>query len=64
MVKEIDLCNSLEKVVTGLKENFGDEFNEAFGDVWNIWIDKAEAQVYDKIKMVPKGQGVAAYVLL
>ncbi len=31
------------------------------GDVWNILIDKAEMEAYDKIKMVPKGQGVEAY---
>ena len=44
------------------------------GDIWNILIDKAEAEAYDKIKMVPKGQdnikmvpkgqGVAAYGVL
>ena len=27
-------------------------------------IDKAEAEAYDKIKMVPKGQGVVAYGVL
>ena len=31
------------------------------GDVWEILIDKADMGAYDKIKMVPKGQGVIAY---
>ncbi len=34
------------------------------GDVWDILIDKAEAEAYDKTKMVPKGQGVVAYGVL
>ena len=34
------------------------------GDIWKILIDKAEAEAYDKIKMVPKGQGVVAYGVL
>ncbi len=34
------------------------------GDVLNILIDKAEMEAYDKIKMVPKGQGVVAYGFL
>ncbi len=54
----------LDKGVTGLREEFGDEFNKASGDAWNISIDKAEAETYDKITMVPEGQGVAAYGVL
>ncbi len=34
------------------------------GEVWNILIDKAEMEAYDKIKMVPKGQGVVANEVL
>ncbi len=59
MVKEIDLGKELEKVVTTLRDEFED-FSKVSGDVWNILIDKAEAAAYDKIKMVPKGQGLVA----
>ncbi len=30
----------------------------------NILIDKAEMEAYDKIKMVPKGQGIFAHGVL
>ena len=63
MVKEIDLGKELEKVVTTLKDEH-EEFGKVSGDVWNVLIDKAEAEAYDKIKMVPKGQGVIAYGVL
>ena len=33
-------------------------------DIWNILIDKAETEAYNKIKMAPKGQGVVAYGVL
>ena len=64
LVKEIDLGKEMEKVVTGMRGEFGDEFDKVSGDIWNILIDKAEAEAYDKIKMVPKGQGVVAYGVL
>ena len=64
LVKEIDLGREMEKVVTGLKGEYGDEFDKVSGDVWNILIDKAEMEAYDKIKMVPKSQGVVAYGVL
>ncbi len=31
------------------------------GDAWDIFIDKAEMEAHDKIKVVPKGEGVFAY---
>ena len=61
LVREIDLGKEMEKVVTGLRADYGDEFEKASGDVWNILIDKAEMEAYDNIQMVPKGQGVVAY---
>ncbi len=64
LVKEIDQGREFDKVVAGLREEFGDVFNKVSGDVWNFLIDKAEAEAYDEIKMVPKGQGVSAYVVL
>ncbi len=45
----------MEKVVTGLRGEYGDEFDKVSGDVWNILIDKAEMEPYDKIKIAPKG---------
>ncbi len=50
--------------MTGLTGECGDEFDKVSGYVWNILIDKAEAEAYDKIKLVPKGQGVVAYGVL
>ena len=64
MVKEIDLGKDLEKVVTMLKGEYGKVFTNVSGDIWNVLLDKAEAEAYDKIKMVPKGQGVVAYGVL
>ena len=63
MVKEIDLGKDLEKVVTTLQGEY-EEFAKVSGDVWNVLVDKTEAEAYDKIKMVPKGQGVVAYGVL
>jgi hypothetical protein len=34
------------------------------GDVWNILLDKAENEAYDKIKMVHKCEGITAYGVL
>ena len=64
LVKEIDLSREMEKIVTGLRTEYGEEFERASGDVWNILIDKAEMEAYDKIKMVPKGEGVIAYGIM
>ncbi len=54
LVKEIDLGKRLEKDVTGPREEFGDMFNKVVGDAWNLLIDKAEAEAYDKIQFVLK----------
>ncbi len=47
--------------MTELRADYGDEFEKVVGDVRNTLIDKAEMEAYDEIKMVSKGQGVAAY---
>ncbi len=60
LVQEIDLGKEMEKVVTGLRGDYGDELEKVSGDVWNILIDKAEMEAYDNIQMVPKEQGVVA----
>jgi hypothetical protein len=54
----------MDKVVTGIRREYGNEFDKVSGDVWNILIGEAEAEAYDKIKMVPKGQGAIAHGLL
>ncbi len=63
-MKDIDLGREMEKVVAGRRGEYGDEFDKVSGDIWNILIDKAEAEAHDKIQMVPKGQGVVAYGVL
>ncbi len=63
MVKEIDLGKELGKVVATLKDEY-EEFEKVSVDVWNVLIDKAKAEAYDKIKMVPKRQGVVTYGVL
>ncbi len=47
--------------MTGLKVEYGDEFDKVSGDVRNILIDRAEMEAYDKFKMVPKGRQAVAY---
>ncbi len=32
--------------------------------MWNILLDKAENESYDRIKLIPKGHGVVAYGVL
>ncbi len=64
MVKDIDFGKDLEKVVTTVKGEYGDELAKVSGDICNVLVDEAEAESYDKIKMVPKGQGVVAYGVL
>ncbi len=51
----------LDKVVENLRSAYGEEFRRASGDVWNILLDKAETEAYEKIKMIPRGLGVVAY---
>ncbi len=46
-MNEIDLGKELEKVVTGLKDEFGYEFANVSGEVWKILIDKSKMEAYD-----------------
>ena len=61
LVKETDLGKELKKIAEQLRITYGGEFARISRDVWNILMDKAENEAYDKIKMIPKGQGVVAY---
>ncbi len=60
-VKEIDPGREREKVVTGPRADYGDEFERASGDVWSTLIDKAEMEACDKIRMVPKLRGLVPH---
>ncbi len=42
--------------MTGLRSDCGDDFEKSSENVWNILIDKAETEAYDKIKMVLEGE--------
>ncbi len=64
LVKEIDLGKQMDKVVTGLRGEYRDEFDKVSGDVLNILIDSAEMETYHKIKMATKSQGVVAFGVL
>ncbi len=55
LVKETDVGKELDKVVENLRITYGEEFKRVSGDVWNILLDKAENEAYDKIKMVHRG---------
>ncbi len=61
LIREIGLGKDMEKVATGLRHDFGEELEKASGDVWSTLIGKAEVEAYDKIKIVPQGQGVVAH---
>jgi hypothetical protein len=61
LVTETDLGQELGKVVENLRSNHGEEFRRVSGDVWNVLMDKAENEAYDKINMVP---GVVACGML
>ena len=61
LVRETDLGRELDKVVENLRGHCGEEIRRVSGDVWNILLDKAENEAYDKIKIVHKGNGVTVY---
>ncbi len=63
-VKETDLGKELDKVVEELRINYGGELARVSGDVWNILMDSAENEAYDRIKMFHKGGGITAYGVL
>ncbi len=50
LAKEIDLVRERENVLAGLSGECGDELDKISGDIWNMLIDKAGAEAYDKIK--------------
>jgi hypothetical protein len=61
LVKEIDLGNDSETIVIGLRNDFGEDLQEASTEFWKALIDKAEAEAHDKIKTIPQGEGLRAY---
>ncbi len=57
LVKKTDLGKEVDKVVEEVKTTCGGTFVRVSGDVWNMLLDKAEIEAYDKIKIVHKGEG-------
>ncbi len=60
----MDFGRKLDKSVTGLKGECGDVFDLVSGDVWSILIDQVEMEAYDKVKMVPKMEGVFVHGIM
>ncbi len=60
MVKEVDLGKDMETIVIG-RDDYGAVFQETSSNMCKVFIDKAEAEAYDKIKTVPQGEGIRAY---
>ncbi len=60
-MKEKDLGRELDKVVENFRNNYGEEFGRVSRDVWNILVDKAENEAYDKIKKIPIGHGLVTH---
>ncbi len=54
LVEGSDLAKESDKIVSGLKENYGSVFIEESGDICNVLIDKMELEAYNKIKMITK----------
>ncbi len=42
----------MDKVMEWLRVTYGEEFTRVSGEVWNIPLDNADNEAYDKIKMV------------
>ncbi len=60
LARDIDLGNELDVVMSTLRAIYGETLNEASGDIWKVLLDKAEAEAYDKIKMIAQGEGIKA----
>ncbi len=61
LVREMDLGKKVDKITEKLKEPHREVYRIVSGDVWNILMDKAENEAYDKIKMVHKREGITNY---
>ncbi len=59
--RDIDLGKELDVVMFTLQAGYGEVFYEASGDIRIFLIDKAEAEEYDKIKMIAPGEGIKAH---
>ncbi len=64
LVKEIDFGKELDKIISGLTGDHGSIFTEGPGYLWNVLIDKAEMEAYNKIQMIAKGEEVLAHGVL
>ena len=61
MARELDLGKEVDGVLSALYTVYGDVLWEASADIWRVLVDKTEAEAYDKIKMIPSGEGLRAY---
>ncbi len=61
MAREIDLGKAVDVVISIMFSVYGEELWEASADIRRVLVDKAEATAYDKIKMIPQGEGIKAY---
>ena len=64
VVREVDLGKDLAVVLEQGSSTAPQLWQELTKDVYKILIDKADGEAYDKIKMVPSGDGMRAYGVL
>ncbi len=58
--RETDVGKELGVVMSTLHAVFREMVYEASGNIWKVLADKAQAQVYDKIKLIAPGEGTKA----
>ena len=63
-MREIDVGKSIESVLSDGPNLMGSDWSRLTSDMYKILIDKAEGEAYDKIKTVPNGEGMRAYLIL
>ncbi len=61
MAREVDLGKEVDAVISMLYSVYGEELREASADVWRVLLEKAEAEAFDNIKMIPQGEGIKPY---
>ncbi len=61
LAREIDLGKNMDQILSTLARYCGAILGEASMGIWKVYIDKAEAEAYDKVKTITQGQGLNAY---
>ncbi len=62
MAREVNVGKDV--VISNLHAIYGKTLSEASGDIWKVPMDKTDAEVYDKIKMIVQGEGVKPHALV